>query len=134
MIRRGMLIFLALSLWAISGVFGQTQKPLINADILNMTKQGFDLKFVAELSSKTAIDGDPVKFLLDDDLRVGESIVISNGAHAVATVSSAKKAGMMGKPGELSVQMQYLVAGSNHVRSEAQRAARVTARREQRWR
>jgi hypothetical protein len=99
-----------------------------------MTKQGFDLKFVAELSSKNAIEGDPVEFLLDDDLKVGESIVISNGAHAVATVSSAKEAGMMGKPGELSVQMQYLVAGSNHVRSEAQRVARVTARREQRWR
>ena len=96
MIRRGMLIFLALSLWAISGVFGQTQKPLTNTDILNMTKQGFDLKFVAELSSKTAIEGDPVEFLLDDDSKVGESIVISKGAHAVATVSSAKKAGMMG--------------------------------------
>ena len=33
----------------------------------------------------------------------------------MATVTDAKKAGMMGRPGELSVQMQYLVAGSNHV-------------------
>ncbi len=73
------------------------------------------LTFAAELSSKTAHEGDPVEFLLDDDLKVGEKVVAAKGSHAVATVSSAKKAGMMGKPGELNVQLQYLVVGSNHV-------------------
>ncbi|HET6932969.1 MAG TPA: hypothetical protein VFI45_21775 [Candidatus Acidoferrum sp.] len=73
------------------------------------------LKFAAELSSKTAHEGDPVEFLLDEDMKVGETVVVAKGAHAVATVSSAKKAGMMGKPGELNVQLQYLVVGSNHV-------------------
>jgi hypothetical protein len=193
----------ALTICAVSGSLAQMQKPLTNADIVNMTKQGFDpglivkdiqssttdfdtspqelinlknagvdksvmeamlsamakkpsgtveavrgttaaadsaapdlskpicsantgcllregtqvpLKFAAELSSKTANEGDPVEFLLDDDLKVGESIVVSKGAHAVATVSNAKKAGMMGRPGELSVQIQYLVSGSTHVR------------------
>jgi hypothetical protein len=74
------------------------------------------LKFAADLNSKTAHEGDPVEFLLDDDLKVGESIVVARGAHVVATVTDAKKAGMMGRPGELSVQMQYLVSGTNHVR------------------
>jgi hypothetical protein len=74
------------------------------------------LKFAADLSSKTANEGDPVEFLLDDDLKVGDSIVVPKGAHAVATVSKAKKAGMMGRPGDLSVQIQYLVSGSSHVR------------------
>ena len=73
------------------------------------------LKFAADLSSKTAHEGDPVEFLLDEDMKVGETTVVSKGAHAVATVSAAKKAGMMGKPGELNVQLQYLVVGSNHV-------------------
>jgi hypothetical protein len=73
------------------------------------------LKFAAEISSKSAHEGDPVEFLLDDDLKVGETVVAAKGSHAVATVSSAKKAGMMGKPGELNVQLQYLVVGSNHV-------------------
>ncbi|HEV2103620.1 MAG TPA: hypothetical protein VGR58_12650 [Candidatus Acidoferrum sp.] len=73
------------------------------------------LKFAADLSSKTAHEGDPVEFLLDEDMKVGETVVVAKGAHAVATVSAAKKAGMMGKPGELSVQLQYLVVGSNHV-------------------
>ncbi|HVS86613.1 MAG TPA: hypothetical protein VHF01_00175 [Candidatus Acidoferrum sp.] len=198
-----LLMLLALTVCAVTGSVGQTQKPLTNADIINMTKQGFDpslivkdirssstdfdtspqalidlknagvdksvmeamlsaqadkpsgtieavrsttttangvaldpakptcsvnagcllregtlvpLKFVAALSSKTANEGDPVEFLLDDDLKVGDSIVVSKGAHAVATVSNAKKAGMMGRPGELSVQIQYLVSGSSHVR------------------
>ncbi|HXA83040.1 MAG TPA: hypothetical protein VNY56_08025 [Methylomirabilota bacterium] len=73
------------------------------------------LKFAAELSSKTAHEGDPVEFLLDDDIKVGDIVVVAKGAHAVASVSSAKKAGMMGKPGELNVQLQYLVVGSNHI-------------------
>ena len=73
------------------------------------------LKFASELSSKTAHEGDPVELLLDEDIKAGEGVVVPKGAHAVATVSVAKQAGMMGRPGELSVQLQYLVAGSNRV-------------------
>jgi hypothetical protein len=74
------------------------------------------LKFAADLNSKTAHEGDPVEFVLDTDLKVADTVVVAKGAHAVATVSAAKKAGMMGKPGDLSVRLQYLVAGNNHVR------------------
>jgi len=199
MIRRSLLIFVAFSVCTVSVALGQTQKPITNADIVSMTKQGFDpslivkdiqssvtdfdtspqalidlknsgvaesvleamlaaknppgaaqaagattstdglasestgplcgrngcllregtpvpLRFESGLSSKTAHDGDTVEFLLDDDLKVGDSIVVPKGAHAVATVSEAQKAGMMGKPGELSVQIQYLLAGGTHVR------------------
>jgi hypothetical protein len=202
MIRRGLIILLALSACAAIETFGQTQKPITNADIVNMTKQNFDpsliikdiqtsstdfdtspqalidlknagvdksvmdamlsaqarkpsdaveavhstpvsasgpssdsgnpacgpngcllregtqvdLKFASDLSSKTAHIGDTVEFQLNDDLKVGDSIVVPKGAHAVATVNDAKKSGMMGRPGELSVQIQYLVVGSNHVR------------------
>jgi len=73
------------------------------------------LKFAMDVSSKSAHEGDPVEFLLDEDLKVGDTVVIPKGAHAVATVSAAKKAGMMGKPGELNVQLQYLVVGTNHI-------------------
>jgi len=195
---------LALSIFLIPGIFAQTRKPLTNADIVNMTKQGFDppliikaietsqvdfdvsaqalvdlknagvsesvmaamlsaqaaqpsaavdaahgampaaaddatpesskhgcnaqngcllrestlvpLKFANDLTSKTANIGDPVELVLDEDLKVGDTVVVQKGAHALATVSDAKKAGMMGKGGELSVQLQYLVAGDNHVR------------------
>jgi hypothetical protein len=73
------------------------------------------LTFVSALSSKTAADGDPVEFALDNDLRVGETTVVKKGAHAMATVSNAKKAGMMGKGGELNIQLEYLISGGNHV-------------------
>jgi hypothetical protein len=193
----GLLALLALSIFVVPATFAQTQERLTNADIVNLTAQGFDaalivkdiqssstdfdtsrqalinlknsgveksvleamlaaqstkltgaveavhggvatdpsqpscspktgcllkegdvvaLKFAADLKSKTAHEGDPVEFLLDDDLKVGNSIIVPKGAHAVATVADAKKAGMTGRPGELSVQMQYLVSGTNHVR------------------
>lgn len=74
------------------------------------------LKFISTVSSKTAHEGDPLEFALDEDMKVGDEVVVPKGAHAVAVVSVAKKAGMMGKPGDLSIQLQYLVAGTNHVR------------------
>jgi hypothetical protein len=100
------------------GAASDPTKPTCSTNAGCLLREGtsVSLKFVSDLSSKTANEGDPVEFLLDDDLKVGESIVVSKGAHGVATVSKAKKAGMMGKPGDLSVQLQYLVAGSNHLR------------------
>jgi hypothetical protein len=74
------------------------------------------LKFANDLNSKTAADGDTVEFVLDDDLKVGDTVVVPKGAHALATVTNVKRAGMMGKPGELNVQLQYLVAGDTRIR------------------
>src|SRR5713226_2048330 len=93
-------------------------KPLCNATGACLLRESTEvpLKFASELNSKTAHEGDPVEFLLDSDLKVADSTVVAKGAHAVATVTNAKKAGMMGKPGELSVQIQYLSVGGNHVR------------------
>jgi hypothetical protein len=74
------------------------------------------LKFASDLSSKTAVENDPVEFLLDDDVKVGQTVVIPKGAHATAIVSHAHRAGMMGKGGELNIQLQYLAVPDNHVR------------------
>jgi len=92
-------------------------KPACTANEGCLLKEGtiFPLKFLSAITSKTANEGDPVEFILDDDLKVGDSIVVAEGAHALATVTTAKKAGMMGRPGELSVQIQYLIAGGNRV-------------------
>jgi hypothetical protein len=100
------------------GAAADPTRPVCTAHSGCLLRDGTEvtLKFAADLSSKTAHEGDPVEFLLDGDLKVGETVVVPKGAHAVATVSAAKKAGMMGKPGDLSVQLQYLIAGGNHVR------------------
>jgi hypothetical protein len=103
---------------AVDGAKTDSSKGTCSASNGCLVREGTEvsLTFANDLNSKTAADGDPVEFLLDGDLKVGEAIVVPKGAHAKATVSNAKRAGMMGKPGELSVQMQYLVVGDNHVR------------------
>jgi hypothetical protein len=92
-------------------------KPLCNVNEC-LLREGTEvrLKFLTAISSKTASEGDPVEFVLGEDLKVGEEVVVNKDAHATATVTNAKKAGMMGKPGELNVQLLYLIAGGNHIR------------------
>lgn len=74
------------------------------------------LKFSQELSSKTASEGDTVNFILAEDLSVGGVVVAKAGDKAVGTVSNVKKAGMMGKGGELNVRLEHLTADDTRVR------------------
>jgi hypothetical protein len=69
------------------------------------------LQFDQDISSKTAAEGDPVEFVLAEDLKVGNVVVAKAGCHAVGEVSHAEKAGMMGKPGDLSIRLDYLKVG-----------------------
>lgn len=81
-------------------------------------KEGDDvkLKFSQEISSKTASEGDTVNFVVADDVKVGDVVVIKAGTKAVGTVTNAKRAGMMGKGGELNVRLDHLKAGEIKVR------------------
>jgi hypothetical protein len=69
------------------------------------------LAFDEDLSSKTAQEGDPVVFVLTDDLKVGDLTVAKAGCKAVGEVSHAEKSGMMGKAGDLSIRLDYLKVG-----------------------
>lgn len=75
-----------------------------------LLKEGTDvpLVFAAAITSKTAVDDDTVNLTLAEDLKVGDVVVVKKGAPAVATVTNAKKAGMMGRGGELSIRLEYL--------------------------
>jgi hypothetical protein len=81
-------------------------------------KEGADvsLKFAQDLSSKTATDDDPVALVLDQDIKIGDVVVIKAGAKAVGTITHAKKAGMMGKAGELNMRLDYLITDSGRLR------------------
>jgi glucose/arabinose dehydrogenase len=74
------------------------------------------LKFLDAISSKTATEGDPVNLELDEPLNVGDVVVVKPGAKAVGEVTKAKKAGMMGRAGDLSVRLDHLVAGDTRVK------------------
>lgn len=83
-----------------------------------MLKEGEEihLKFADDISSKTANEGDPVNLVLDEPIKIGDVVVVKEGAKAVATVTNAKKAGMMGKAGELNIRLEHLKAGDERVR------------------
>jgi hypothetical protein len=81
-------------------------------------KEGADvsLKFAQDLSSKTATDDDTVALVLDQDIKVGDVVVVRAGAKAVGTITHAKKAGMLGKAGELNMRLDYLITDSGRLR------------------
>jgi hypothetical protein len=74
------------------------------------------LVFATDLNSKIAVDDDTVNMTLAEDLKVGDVIVVKKGAPALATVTNAKKAGMMGKAGELSIRLEYLKSDDQRLR------------------
>lgn len=81
-------------------------------------KEGTDvkLKFAQDLSSKTAAEDDPVNLVLDEDLKVGDVVVAKAGAKALGTVTHVKKAGMMGKAGELNMRLEYVLVGDTRMK------------------
>ncbi len=98
----------------------RAQTPQTTAsDVSKLTlKEGTDvrLRFAEDISSKTAAADDPVTLALDEDLKVGDVVVVRAGAKAFATVSNAKKAGMLGKGGELNIRLEYLKADDTKVK------------------
>ncbi|MGH9742519.1 MAG: hypothetical protein ACRD51_09220 [Candidatus Acidiferrum sp.] len=81
-------------------------------------KEGADvsLRFAQDLSSKTAVDDDTVSLVLDQDIKIGDVVIVKAGAKAVGTITHAKKAGMMGKAGELSMRLDYLITNTGRLR------------------
>jgi hypothetical protein len=58
-----------------------------------------------EISSKTAVEGDPINFKVDEDVKVGGKTIIARGALVKGEVSNSKKSGRMGKGGQLSIRI-----------------------------
>ena len=96
-----------------------SSKPLAAAPQEKLVlKEGADvnLKFAQDLSSKTAADDDPVSLVLDQDIKIGDIVVVKAGAKAVGTITHAKKAGMMGKAGELNMRLDFLIVNDGRLR------------------
>lgn len=58
-----------------------------------------------EISSKTATEGDPLTFKIDEDVIVDGKVAIAKGALVKGEVSNAKKSGRLGKGGTLSIRI-----------------------------
>jgi hypothetical protein len=58
-----------------------------------------------EISSKVAVEGDPLTFKVDEDVLINGKVVIPKGAIVKGEVANSKKSGRMGKGGALSVRV-----------------------------
>jgi hypothetical protein len=84
-----------------------------------LLKEGTEvsLKFAADVSSRYATAGDKVALTLVNDVRVGDVVVVKQGAKAIVVVTNAKRAGMLpGSSGELSLHIEQMTSGANRIR------------------
>jgi hypothetical protein len=72
-----------------------------------------------ELSSHTASQGDTFSITLADPVRLADGTVIPAGSRGRGEVSSVEKRGMMGKGGQLSVRLDYVMVGDTKVHLRA---------------
>lgn len=63
-----------------------------------------------DISSSTANQGDRVQLAVAEDLKVGDVVVVAKGATAAGTISEAKKKGMLGKGGKLTMSLDFVKA------------------------
>jgi hypothetical protein len=121
-VARRSLAFLLIAFALLEGVrsVAQTQATSQTAASSRsaLLKEGTEvkLKLHDKLTSKTAVEGDLVNLTLDEDLKVGEVTVAKAGSVAVGTVSRADKAGILGRPGDLSLRLEFLKADDSNVR------------------
>lgn len=69
-----------------------------------------DLKLAEPVSSKTANAGDEVNFLVANDVRVGDDVLIKEGARATGTLMDITRKGRIGKPGKLVINIDKVQA------------------------
>lgn len=62
------------------------------------------------VSSKTAAEGDPVNFRVEEDVLVNGAVVIAHGSLIKGAVSQAERAGHMGRAGKLNVRLESTTA------------------------
>ena len=69
---------------------------------------GTEIKIVTleDISGQKVVEGDPLTFKIAEDVKINGTTVIAKDAIVKGTVSSAKKKGMMGKSGELSIRIE----------------------------
>lgn len=69
----------------------------------------FTVVTTEEISSKTATEGDPLSFKVDEDVKINGHIVIAKGTLVKGTVASAKKSGFFGRGGNLGIRIESVM-------------------------
>lgn len=75
-----------------------------------------------ELSSSTSQEGDKFSVTVSDPITLADGTVIPAGYRGRGEVSGVEKRGMMGKAGQLSVRLEYIMLGDTKVRLRANKS------------
>jgi hypothetical protein len=75
------------------------------------------------LTSKKAVTGDPVDFVVDQAVSVGGVVIIPAGTPAYGQVSNAERNGHLGQSGKLDLTVNYVRIGDEKVRVRGARAS-----------
>jgi len=83
--------------------------PLVlAADGVLHAKTRLHLATNSTVSSKTAEVGDKLDIVLDQDVKVGDAVVIAKGTAVDATIAIADPAGTVGEPGDIAFEVHSL--------------------------
>ena len=66
----------------------------------------FSVVTTEEINSKTASEGDPLSFKVNEDVKIDGQVVIAKDTLVKGVVATAKKAGMMGRGGSLGIRVE----------------------------
>ncbi|MCA1600814.1 MAG: hypothetical protein LC776_03895 [Acidobacteria bacterium] len=66
----------------------------------------FTVVTIEEITSKTATEGDPISFKVDEDVKVNGRTVIAKDTLVKGMVASAKKSGFFGRGGNLGIRIE----------------------------
>ena len=73
----------------------------------------FTVVTVDEITSKTAVEGDPLTFKVHEDVKIDGQIVIAKDTIVKGTVAEAKKSGRMGRGGSLGIRVESTMTVDN---------------------
>lgn len=90
----------------LSCLFAYGQKLVLKAGTI------ISVECKEEIRAKDVNVGDLIPFTVSEDVKIGDSLVISKGNKAVAKVLLAKKSGMAGTKGKLKIEWVYCESNS----------------------
>ncbi len=117
-VRAAVLIVLAtvtaqFTIFPLAAVSSGQEPPTQISEVVIPDGTEFAVVTTEEISSKTATEGDPLSFKVAEDLKVNGHVVIAEGTLVKGVVASAKKAGMMGRGGNLGIRVESTTTVDN---------------------
>ena len=91
------------------------QDPPAHGENVKTLPDGTEFTVVTteEINSKTAAEGDPLTFKVEEDVKIDGQVVIAKDTLVKGVVAQAKKAGMMGKGGSLGIRVESTTTVDN---------------------